>query len=149
HITVPAGFEGNGYVNVQYIRDPASNEIFMSPLSYGVAPFSVNVDARRTRLSVDAPALVKPGQTVTFKLHAGAPTKAVVFAVDEGILQVAHYQLRDPLKFFFQKRMLEVQSSQILDLILPEFKRLMALAPPAGDAGDAIGRQLKPFKRKR
>ncbi|MGD0144413.1 MAG: MG2 domain-containing protein, partial [Rhizomicrobium sp.] len=114
HIAVPAGFEGNGYINVQYIRDPASNEIFMSPLSYGVAPFSVNVDARRNALTVDAPDLVKPGQPATFKLHAARPTKAVLFAVDEGILQVAHYKLGDPLKFFFRKRMLDVQTSQIL-----------------------------------
>jgi len=38
-ITVPTGFEGNGYVNVQFLRDPASDEVFMSPLSFGVAPF--------------------------------------------------------------------------------------------------------------
>lgn len=149
HITVPPGFEGNGYINVQYIRDPSSDEIFMSPLSYGVVPFSVNMDARRNPLTLDAPALVKPGQTVTFKLHAGHPTKAVVFAVDEGILQVGRYKLGDPLKFFFRKRMLEVGTSQILDLILPDFEKLMAMAAPGGDADDAIGSQLNPFKRKR
>jgi alpha-2-macroglobulin len=149
HITVPKGFEGNGYINVQYIRDPSSDEVFMSPLSYGVAPFSVNVDARRNPITVDTPELVKPGETVTFKLHAPHPTKAVVFAVDEGILQVAHYKLGDPLKFFFRKRVLDVQTSQILDLILPDFKKLMALSAPGGDGGDVIGRQLNPFKRKR
>ena len=149
HIAIPAGFEGNGYINVQYIRDPSSNEIFMSPLSYGVAPFSVNVDARRNALKVDAPELVKPGETVTFKLHSAHPSKAVVFAVDEGILQVAHYKLGDPLKFYFRKRMLDVQTSQILDLILPEFKKLMMMAAAGGDGGDAVGRQLNPFKRLR
>jgi alpha-2-macroglobulin len=149
HIVVPKGFEGNAYVDVQYVRDPSSDEIFMSPLSYGVAPFSVAVDARRNALTLDAPGLVKPGQTATFKLHAGHPTKAVVFAVDEGILQVAHYKLGDPLQFFFRKRMLDVQTSQILDLILPEFKKLMSAAAPGGDAGDAVGRQLNPFKRRR
>jgi len=149
HITVPAGFEGNGYINVQYIRDPSSDEIFMSPLSYGVVPFSVNLDARRNAIKVESPALVKPGETVTFKLTAPQPTKAVVFAVDEGILQVARYKLGDPLKFFFRKRMLEVSTSQILDLILPEFEKLMAMAAPGGDADAAIGRQLNPFKRKR
>ena len=140
HITVPADFEGNGYINVQYVRDPSSDEIFMSPLSYGVAPFSVNVDARRNALTVDAPELVKPGETVTFKLHAAQPTKAVVFAVDEGILQVARYKLGDPLKFFFRKRMLEVQTSQILDLILPDFKKLMT----AGGAGRRRRRRDRP-----
>ena len=72
-----------------------------------------------------------------------------MFAVDEGILQVARYKLGDPLKFFFRKRMLEVGTSQILDLILPDFEKLMAMAAPGGDADDAIGRQLNPFKRKR
>lgn len=149
HITVPADFEGNGYINVQYIRDPSSDEIFMSPLSYGVVPFSVNLDARRNAIKVESPALVKPGDTVTFKLTSAQPTRAVVFAVDEGILQVARYKLGDPLKFFFRKRMLEVGTSQILDLILPDFEKLMAMAAPGGDADAAIGRQLNPFKRKR
>ena len=149
HITVPKGFEGNGYINVQYVRDPASDEIFMSPLSYGVAAFSVNADARRDALTVEAPDLVKPGETATFKLHSAHPAKVVLFAVDEGILRVAHYQLGDPLKYFFRKRMLEVQTAQILDLILPDFKKLAAAAAPGGDGGDAIGRQLNPFKRKR
>ncbi|KHK58388.1 alpha-2-macroglobulin [Ralstonia sp. A12] len=148
-ITVPAGFEGNGYINVQYIRDPSSDEIFMSPLSYGVVPFSVNMDARRNGLKVEAPALVKPGETVNFNVHSARPGKVVVFAVDEGILQVAHYKLGDPLKYFFRKRMLEVGTSQILDLILPDFEKLMSMAAPGGDADDAIGRQLNPFKRKR
>ncbi|KVG65293.1 alpha-2-macroglobulin family protein [Burkholderia pseudomultivorans] len=149
HITVPAGFEGNGYINVQYIRDPSSDEIFMSPLSYGVVPFSVNLDARRNALTVDVPTLVKPGDTVNFTVHSAKPAKVVVFAVDEGILQVARYKLGDPLKFFFRKRMLEVGTSQILDLILPDFDKLMSMAAPGGDADDAIGRQLNPFRRKR
>ncbi|HEX7814150.1 alpha-2-macroglobulin, partial [Dyella sp.] len=149
HITVPASFEGNGYINVQYIRDPSSDEIFMSPLSYGVVPFSVNLDARRNDIKVASPALVKPGQDVTFKVTSSQPTKAVVFAVDEGILQVARYKLGDPLKFFFRKRMLEVGTSQILDLILPDFEKLMSMAAPGGDEDGAIGRQLNPFKRKR
>ena len=149
-ITLPKDFEGNGYINVQFIRDPSSDEIFMSPLSYGVVPFSVNLDARRDVIKVDSPDVVKPGDTVTFKLHAEHPAKAVVFAVDEGILQVARYKLGDPLKFFFRKKMLEVQTSQILDLILPDFEKLMALAAaPGGDADAAISRQLNPFKRKR
>jgi len=37
-IKVPADFEGNGYVNVQFLRDPASDEIYMSPLSFGERP---------------------------------------------------------------------------------------------------------------
>ncbi len=147
-IKVPADFEGNGYVNVQFVRDPASDEIFMSPLSYGVVPFSVNRDARRDAVSVEVLALIKPGETLKMKVTSAQPARVVVFAVDEGILQVARYKLGDPLDFFFRKRMLEVKTSQILDLILPEFSKLASMAAPGGDADDLLSRHLNPFKKK-
>ncbi|TAL66043.1 MAG: alpha-2-macroglobulin, partial [Legionella sp.] len=43
-IHVPADFQGNGYINVAFIRDWESPELFISPLSYSVAPFTVNHD---------------------------------------------------------------------------------------------------------
>ncbi len=147
-ITVPKDFEGNGYVNVQFVRDPSSDEIFMSPLSYGVVPFSVNRDARRDALTIDVPTLVKPGDTLTMKASVGQSARIAVFAVDEGILQVARYKLGDPLDFFFRKRMLDVKTSQILDLILPEFSKLISMAAPGGDADDLMSRHLNPFKKK-
>lgn len=149
HIRVPADFEGNGYVNVQYVRDPSSAEIFMSPLSYGVVPFSVNRAARRNALAVNTPALIKPGDKLSMKVSSGGRSRVAVFAVDEGILQVARYKLGDPLDHFFQKRMLEVSTSQILDLILPEFARLTGMAAPGGDADGLLGKHLNPFKKKR
>jgi len=148
-ITVPKDFEGNGYINVQFVRDPSSDEIFMSPLSYGVVPFSVNRDARRDVLTLDVPQLVKPGDTLKMKANVAQSARIAVFAVDEGILQVARYKLGDPLDFFFKKRMLDVKTSQILDLILPEFSKLTGMAAPGGDADDLLARHLNPFKKKR
>ena len=148
-IRVPKDFEGNGYVSVQFVRDPSSDEIFMSPLSWGIVPFATSLSARTQTLTLNAPDRVKPGQKLTLTLKAAAPTRAVVYAVDEGILQVARYTPPDPLSHFFQKRMLDVRTSQILDLILPEFKKLMDAAAPGGDAEGALARHLNPFKRKR
>jgi uncharacterized protein YfaS (alpha-2-macroglobulin family) len=148
-ITVPKDFEGNGYVNVQFVRDPSSDEIFMSPLSYGVVPFSVNRDARRDVTQIDVPSLVKPGDTLHMKINVAQSSRIAVFAVDEGILQVARYKLGDPLDFFFRKRMLDVKTSQILDLILPEFSKLIGMAAPGGDADELLARHLNPFKKKR
>ncbi len=147
-IRLPADFEGNGYVSVQFIRDPASEEIFTSPLSYGAVPFVTSLSARTNALKLQAPDLVKPGEVLHLKLGSARATRAVVFAVDEGILQVAHYQTPDPLGEFFKKRALEVKTSQILDLILPEFKRILAAAAPGGDGEAALRRNLNPFKRK-
>src|SRR5262249_16379647 len=125
-IVLPEDFEGNGYVSVQFLRDPSSDEIFMSPLSYGIAPFAPHLAARPQTVALAAPKLVKPGSTLTMRLAPGEASRMAVLAVDEGILQVARYRNPDPLGFFFQKRMLEVETKQILDLILPDFKKFMA-----------------------
>jgi uncharacterized protein YfaS (alpha-2-macroglobulin family) len=148
-ITLPKDFEGNGYISVQFARDLASDEIYMSPMSYGVVPFATSLARRTNPLVLTAPAMLKPGQTLKMQLQSKTATRAVVFAVDEGILQVARYQSPDPLKYFFQKRALEVNTQQTLDLILPEFKKLMQSAAPGGDAEGALGKNLNPFKRKR
>lgn len=148
-ITLPKDFEGNGYVSVQFVRDPTSDEIFMSPLSYGVVPFVVNMDARREPIKVVTPDIIKPGQVLDMKVSTQSPARVVVFAVDEGILQVARYKQPDPIGFFFQKRALQVGTTQILDLILPEFQRLLNAAAPGGDGDAVLGRHLNPFKKKR
>lgn len=149
-IRVPAGMEGNGYINVQFVRDVNSNEIFMSPLSYGVMPFKISTKARQNTLEVDAPEVIKPGENLAMTVMTDGPQQVALFAVDEGILQVARYRLKDPLEYFFRKRELGVESSQILDLILPEFSKLMQLAAaPGGDGGEGLDLNANPFKRKR
>jgi uncharacterized protein YfaS (alpha-2-macroglobulin family) len=148
-IQLPKGFEGNGYVSVQFVRDPASDEIFLSPLSYGVAAFSANLAARTQPLRLTAPREIRPGSPLVMHIAPGEASRIAVLAVDEGILQVARYRNPDPLGYFFQKRMLEVETTQILDLILPEFKRFMAVAAPGGDADGGFARHLNPFAKKR
>ena len=148
-VILPKEFEGNGYVSVQFLRDPSSDEIFMSPLCYGVAGFSADVAARTQQLRLTAPSQIKPGVTLVMRVTPTVPSRVAVLAVDEGILQVAHYRNPDPLSFFFQKRMLQVETTQILDLILPEFRRFLALSAPGGDADGGFTRHLNPFNRKR
>ncbi|HEY6641102.1 alpha-2-macroglobulin [Povalibacter sp.] len=147
-IKLPAGLEGNAYVAVTFVRDPGSAEVYTSPLSYGVQSFAIDVDARRNPVKVEAPSLVKPGETLKLRYSTDRPSRIVLFAIDEGILQVAGYRTPDPLGHFFQKRSLEVSTSQILDLILPEFRHLGLSAAPGGDAEGLLGKHLNPFRRK-
>lgn len=149
HITIPANFEGNGYITVQFVRSLGSDEVFTSPLSYGAMPFKMSLEPRTQHLTLKAPELVKPGETLDIELQSPTASQAVIYAVDEGILQVARYVKPDPLSFFFQKSRLEVNSSQILDLILPEFSQLLKASAPGGDADGMLGRNLNPFKNKR
>lgn len=149
-IQVPQDLAGNGYVSVQFIRDPGSDEIFTSPLSYGVTPFKVSLSAHTQPLTLAAPEKIKPGETLSIKLTSAGPARVVVFAVDEGILQVARYKNPEPLAYFFRKRQLEVDTAQILDLILPEFNKLLPASAPGGDGEEeGAASYLNPFKRKR
>jgi len=147
HITVPAGLEGSAYVNVSFIRAIDSPEIYMSPLSYGVAPFRVSIAKRALELKLTVPEDSKPGKPFVIRYKADRPSKVVIYAVDEGILQVARYQTPKPLEFFFKKRALEVSTSQILDQILPEFSIVRNLLAMGGDA-EALRSRQNPFKRK-
>ncbi|MDR0666714.1 MAG: alpha-2-macroglobulin family protein [Campylobacteraceae bacterium] len=152
-ITVPHELKGNGYVNVQFVRDFNSEDIFMSPLSYGVAAFKISQNEQSAKIEIESTKLAKPNEDVVISVKTNDKQKVVVFAVDEGILQAANYRLNDPLNYFFAKRALGVRSYQILDLILPEFSKFERLASAAG--GDdynkpmnAANKNLNPFKRK-
>ena len=147
-IRVPEGLEGNAYVSVSFVRDPGSPEIYTSPLSYGVQPFSVDRSARRNPVTLRVPERIKPGEELVMHYRTARPARIVLFAVDEGILQVARYKTADPLGYFFQKRALGVATTQILDLILPEFRAEMIAAAPGGDEDGGLGRFLNPFKRR-
>ncbi len=148
-IRMPEGLEGNGYVNVSFVRGLDSKAIYTSPLSFGVAPFSVSRKNRTAALTLNAPAEIRPGDNLRITYTTNRPGKIVLYAVDEGILQVAKYRSPDPLGHFFQKRALEVSTSQIVDQLLPEFSIVRSLMRIGGDADRLIGLNLNPFKRKR
>jgi len=144
HIRVPENFEGSGYINVAFVRSLDSKEIFVSPLSYGVVPFTANKEKRRLKVDVSAVATAKPGEPLHISYKTDRPSKIVIFAVDEGILQVTNYKTPDPLEFYFRKCMLHVATAQIVDLIIPEFSLLRSVSAYGG-GGDI--QKLNPFKR--
>ena len=148
-IKVPDGLSGNAYVTVTFLRAIDSKEIFMSPLSYAVAPFSISLEDRKTLITLKTAEKVKPGQKLKIDYSTNQPTDLILYGVDEGILQVAQYKLPDPLGFFFQKRALQVKTYQMLDLLMPEFSLIQQSQAPGGDEGaGAIGKNLNPFRSK-
>ena len=148
-IRVPDGLEGNAYVNIAFVRDPASPEIYTTPLSYAVVPIAIDSTPRRVDIELDVPALVRPGKELTIAHRSSRPSRIVVFAVDEGILQVADYATPDPLAFFLPKMALQVATFQIADLLLPEFvPPARRAAPGGGDAVGLAGSNLNPFRRR-
>jgi len=148
-IRVPQNLEGNAYLNVTFVRGLHSPEIYTSPLSYAVAPFSIAKDRRKHKIELQTADKVLPGDTLKMRYRVAQNAKIVLFAVDEGILQVARYENPDPLSFFFQKRALQVTTSQIVDMILPEFDLIEQASASGGGEGSLVGKNLNPFRRRK
>lgn len=150
HIRIPKNLEGTGYVNVTFLRDISSKEVFTSPLSYAVKPFSIDKSKRRVDITLENKAIVRPGKTMDISFSTSKPARIAIFAVDEGILQVARYKTPDPLGHFLKKRALNVDTLQILDLILPDFDIVKELSASGGGMARqrALAKNLNPFSRK-
>lgn len=148
-IVLPKNFKGTGYINVAFVRDWDSDQVFISPLSYSIAPFSVIPDDSVMHVHLNTPSVMRPGQPLTIQYNSDKPGKIILFAVDEGILQVANYVTPDPVGYFFQKEALNVTTSQIVDQILPKFIAARELSAIGGGEGaEALAKNLNPFRGK-
>lgn len=147
-IRLPDDLEGNAYVNVSFVRDAGSREIFTSPLSTAVAPITIDRSRRRLDVTLQVERLVRPGTAMTIGYTTANPSRLAIFAVDEGILQVAGYQIPQPLDHFLKKRALEVTTLQMLDLILPEYELIRSVMASGGGAmRKALAGNINPFAR--
>ena len=96
---------------------------------------------------MSVPERVRPGDALKISYSANRSSRIVIYAVDEGILQVAKYNMPDPLGFFLRKMALQVSTFQMVDLILPDFDAYNRKASPGG--GEAMmlaGQNLNPFR---
>lgn len=147
-IALPRDFEGTGYVNVSFVRSLQSDAVYMQPHAYAVAPFTAGVEQRDMGLRLEAPAAVRPGEEVRVRLSARTPGRAIVFAVDEGILQLTGFQTPDPLADILLNRALVVQTSRMFDLLMPDHARLRGRIPGFGGGVGFGARFLNPFQRR-
>lgn len=148
-IQIPPDFIGNGYINIAVMRDWNSAEIFINPLSYNVVPFSVSRDSHNIKLELNTPQTVQPGSLLDISYKTDKPGKIIIYAVDEGILQVTRYETPEPLNYFFRKQALGVITQQTVDQILPKFIASRELSAVGGDAlRNALTNYVNPFKRK-
>ena len=148
-IKVPRGVVGNAYVSVAFVRSLDSKDIFMSPMAYGVKPFSISKSEYTEKIELTAAEKIKPGSTLDVHYKLAEPSKFLLYAVDEGILQFARYKNPEPVGSFVPKRALEVDTYQILDLLLPDYKLVQELSSPGGDEDVGLGKFKNPFARKK
>lgn len=169
-LPLPKNLEGRAYCNITYFRALDDADIFTKPLAVAVLPFSVNMRGRDLGLSVRTEAdaarvsgaavpaaeqVVRPGADLPVRVRAAQPGKAIVFAVDEGILRLTSYATPDPLRALLGDRALEVGTYQYFDLLMPEYRHLRDMISAFGGGEEAAsaspGQQAalgqNPFRR--
>lgn len=155
-ITLPSDFEGRAYLNVTYFRSPDDRDIFTRPHAALAQPFTVNMERRDLELRLEprltvskGEAVARPGTDLVVDVQAKRPCRAVIFAVDEGVLQLTGFKTPDPLGAMLGNRALQVRTSQYFDLLMPEYGMLHSAlsAYGGGEALKAAAMGQNPFRR--
>jgi len=158
-IRLPDNFEGGAYLHVVMARSLDSPDVFLNPLASGIMPIPAARGEREMTVTLDSPDRVRPGQRLAIGYTAPKEGHILIWAVDEGIHLVSNYQAPDPLRDLLPSARLEVETYQLMDVLLPEFSLLRKALAIGGDGdGDGNGKVesiptlklgLNPFKRRR
>ncbi len=131
------------YVLVSAYRDTAQAPGRGPSRAIGVAPLVLDHPGRTLEVTLSAPDTAKPDQPLTVDIAVdgvtdGAPVYALLYAVDEGILDLTGFASPDPAGHFFGARALGTR-------ILDHYGRILPIGPEAGPervGGDGRLRQL-------
>ena len=155
-IRLPDNLEGGAYLHVVMARALDSPDVFLNPLASGIKSIPAARGQREMSVTLDTPARVRPGERLTIGYTAPKEGKVLIWAVDEGIHLVSNYKAPDPLARLLPTAALEVQTYQLLDVLLPEFSLLRKTLAIGGDGDGGVGASipelklgLNPFKRRR
>jgi len=156
-IRLPADLQGGAYLHVVMARALDSPDVFLNPLASGIMPIPAARDQREMTVTLDTIDRARPGERLTIGYTAPKEGRIAIWAVDEGIHLVSGYQAPDPLANLLPTAALEVQTYQLMDVLLPEFSLLRNALAIGGDGdGESIGGSipdlkmgLNPFKRRR
>lgn len=139
----------NVYISATIFK-PHTLENQNIPLFVGHGFTSVSVEQPSTKIpiTISAPEKVRPmtKQSITVKTDGKQDVYVTLAAVDEGILQVKNFKTPDPHGYMYGKRQLSVESFDMYELLLPEYK---SISSAAGGDDYADGKRQNPIKSKR
>ncbi|MEY4111225.1 MAG: hypothetical protein RLZZ46_1581 [Bacteroidota bacterium] len=146
-IPLDASMLPNVYVTATLFRavDDGSNPLWVA---HGFIPLKIKSKATELPLKILASASSGSNTKQTIRIQAGglSDVELSIAVVDEGILQMKHYETPNPHAFFYQKRALEVSTHDMYKWVLPDLK--LRRSSTGGD-GYMMARRMNPFGNKR
>lgn len=153
-VPVPAGAGPNAYCVASAYRGVTAAAL--PNRAFGALPLPLDLQDRRLKLELQAPAQVRPGETLPVAVRVldadgkGVAATLTLAAVDEGILQLTGFATPDPWACFYASRALGNVTADTYALLMPEaesWRRHRELAT-GGDA-EALARRLNPVRAER
>lgn len=170
-VSLPAGGAGqfefavseswrpNVHLTAAVVRAAGPEDEWRPHRASGAVPLLLDNSDRKIALELEAPAEVRPGADLELAVKARPGAAVVLAAVDEGVLALTGYRLRDPWAFFFDQRRLSVREFDMFSRLAPELLAWKTAKPPApggdrgrhrgGSLGAEIERRLNPVEARR
>ncbi|MGB1129265.1 MAG: alpha-2-macroglobulin family protein, partial [Haloferula sp.] len=136
-VKLPDEIEGGVYLSVVMARSLDSPDVFLNPLASGIRRVDSARGDRQMEVTLDAVDRVRPGERLSIGYRAPKGGQVVIWAVDEGIHLVSDYRAPDPLEELIPGAALEVETYQLMDVLMPEFSLLRKALAIGGDGGGA------------
>ena len=149
--SVPASYTPNVYVSAFVIRKPDPSLSRLPATSIGIKNLEIEPGEKKLNLNIESAENTRSKYGLNVKLRVPSLTSdtgVVLFAVDEGILQITQFKTPDPFSFFYRKRGLQTRLFSIFDFILPNIRAVKLAIGGDGDY-EPERRHINPVKAKR
>ncbi len=106
----------------------------------GLAWFAIGGESRKLDVTLDAPPLARPRQSLALPIRVaglapGEEARVTVAAVDVGILNLTGFKTPDPGEFFFGQRKLAVEIRDLWGMLIDGMQGAAGAIHSGGDAG--------------
>lgn len=135
----------NVFISATLFRAHEVSDIPLT-VAHGYASIKVENPDYKMPVSIEAVEKSRSNTKQTIKIKAKPNSALTIAVVDEGILQVAGYATPDPYSFYYQRRALQVQTSNVYPYLFREIG--MVRSTTGGDAGE-MEKRLNPMQNNR
>ncbi|MEZ5002783.1 MAG: MG2 domain-containing protein [Chitinophagales bacterium] len=135
----------NAYITATLIKPHINNNLPLT-VAHGFASFPVEPKKGKLNLSVDATEKSRSKTKQKITINSVPNAHLTVAVVDEGILALGNQQTPDPYAYFYAKRALEVNSSDLYPYLFPE---ITATGGDADMLAAEMANRQNPLKNKR
>lgn len=121
------------YITAAVIRDLSDNTLPLT-IARGFVPIKVDDPVDKLDVKILCAASSRSRRSQTIKVKTAPNAEVTVGVVDEGVLLVTNFKTPDPYGYFYARRALEVNTSDLYPRVLPELGSWNVSSMAGGEA---------------